>query len=209
MIWKFSKHHFESFLCLIESFICSLSKHRNFRLCFDVARDWKKSLQKFFLYILPASENLIWKWFEPFLSFTCQWKGKQVHINNFNISLLKTHCSHQFIKCRQMWIWILMIHCCKLMHTNESEKNGFYFQGLGGSKYCNTRKMHWPLIHDRVSKCPPRRWCFLFCHVTFLLKNIVSGKRRSGWGFLFSVSLPFFYLCLSVSFSCPFNLSFK
>jgi len=53
MIWVFSKHHFKYFSCLIEDFICSLSEYRDFRLCLDVARDWKKSLQKFFLYI-PA-----------------------------------------------------------------------------------------------------------------------------------------------------------
>ena len=106
-----------------------------------------------------------------------------------------------------MCIWILMIHCYKLMGTNETMENMFYLQGPHGSGHCNTRKMSWSLLHGIISKCPPRRWCLLFCHVVFLLKNI-SEKRRSGWWFLSTVSLPLFCLCLSVSFSCPFNLCF-
>ena len=92
---------------------------------FDVARDWKKSLQKFSLYTLLASETLIWMWFEPFFSLSCQWKRKQTHIIIFNITLLKAHCSHQFIKCSQMCIWIL------IMGTDETEKNmGFMSKAL-------------------------------------------------------------------------------
>ena len=55
-----------------------------------------------------------------------------------------------------------MIQCCTLMGTDESEKKGFHFQGLGGSRYCNTRKNIWPLVHDIMSKCPPKRWYLLF-----------------------------------------------
>jgi len=44
-----------------------------------------------------------------------------------------------------------MIHCCELIGTDQSEKKGFYFQGLGDSRYCNTRKMNWPLVHDIIS----------------------------------------------------------
>ena len=209
MNWAFFKYHFESFPCLTKNFIYSLSEHRNFRLCFDVARNWEKSLHKFFLYILPTSEALIWKWFESFFSLFCQWKRKQAHINIFNITWLKAHCSHQFIKCRQMWIWILMIHCCKLIGIDESDKSGFYFQGLGGSRYCNTRKMSWPLVHDIISEYPPRRWCLLVCHVTFLLKNVVSGKRKVVKDSSLVSSCLSFCLCFLVSFGYPVNLCFK
>ena len=188
MIWAFSKYHFKSFSCLTEWFICFLSEHKNFRLCFDVARNWKKSLQNFFLYILRASETLIWKWFESILSLSCQWQRKQAHINIFKITWLKAHCSHQFIECRQMWTWILMIHCFELMGNDESEKSGFYFQGLDDSRYCNTRKMPWPLIHNIISKCPLKRWCLILCHVTFL-KSISGKKKTEYFFFLFKKKL--------------------
>jgi len=68
---------------------------------------------------------------------------------------------------------------CKLMGTDESEKNRFYFQDLGVSRYCNTRKMPRPLIHDTISNYPLGRWCLLFCHVTFLMEDFVSGKKQS------------------------------
>ena len=132
----------------------------------------------------PASEALIWKWFESLFSFTRQWKRKQTHINIFNITWLKAHGSHQFIKCRQMCMGILMIHCCKLMGTDESEKIGIYFQGLGGRRYCNTRKMFLLLVHDIISKCPPREWCLFFYHVIIFLKDI-SEKKRIYFLFLF------------------------
>jgi len=47
-----------------------------------------------------------------------------------------------------------MFHYYELMGTNESEKIEIYFQGFGDNKYCNARIMHWPPVHDIISKCP-------------------------------------------------------
>ena len=71
-----------------------------------------------------------------------------------------------------------MIHCFELMGNDESEKVGIYFQGLSGSRYCDTRIMPWFLVHDIISKYPPRKWCLFFCHVASLLKHI-SGEEKN------------------------------
>ena len=81
------------------------------------------------------------------LAFTAKEKMKQTQINIFNITWLKAHCSHQLVKCRQICIWILMVHCCKLIGIDQKECR-FHLQCLSGSRYCNTRKMPWSLLHS-------------------------------------------------------------
>ena len=79
------------------------------------------------------------------------------------------------------------------MGNDESEKIGIYFQGLSGSRYCNTRIMPWSLVHDIISKYPLRRWCLFFCHVAFTLKHI-SGEKKIECIYIYIYIYIYFFL---------------
>ena len=183
-----------------------MSEHRDFKLCFDVARDWEKSCRKF----SSTSFQLVRFWFgcdlSHFLAFPDNEKENK-HIDIFKIIWMEAHCSNQFIKCRQMWIWILMIHCCKLMGTDESEKIGFHFQGLGGSRYCNTRKMSWPLVHRIFSNVLLRGGACFSVMLLSSWKVLVGKEKVVKDSSLVSLCLSFVFVFLF--YGCPFTFCFK
>ena len=139
---------------------------------------------------------------KPFLCFTCQRKRKQSHVYMLKISFLKAHGSYQFIECREMSIWIFIIHSSELMRTNQAEESWLHLQSFSGGWYCYARKISRPLLHSIVSKCLPGWNWSLILHVFWLRCDGSTGR------FFPCLSLLLF-VSASIPSSCLFYLRVK